>query len=145
MNMIRKNSKITPYLIISALLLLILAGCASSNAQKNDVKNNVEEKTLAERLLADSNSKSSGSTDEGDAQIELTPSYNNGQLEVEIAINTHSVDLSQFDLKEITTLEYNGKVAKPVSAPALGGHHVNGKLVFKVDEDPDDFTIKIVG
>lgn len=85
-----------------------------------------------------------GSTSSGDVSIELTPqNVNNGQLVVDIAVNTHSVDLSQFDLKEITTLEYNGKTVNPISAPILGGHHSNGELIFEVDGEIDSFTIRI--
>ena len=89
---------------------------------------------------------SSGSTDPGEVSIELTPrKIKDGKLDVDIAINTHSVDLSNFDLKEITTLEYDGKIIKPISAPTLGGHHTTSYLVFQVDNDVDSFTIKIKG
>ena len=90
--------------------------------------------------------KSSGTTSSGDVSIDLTPiEVGNDNLKVKISANTHSVDLSQFDLKEITTLEYNGKVIKPVSAPALSGHHNDGELVFNTKEKIDSFTIKIRG
>lgn len=105
--------------------------------------------------LADSNNKltgssfktiSSGSTDSGDVSIELTPqNIENRKLNVEIAANTHSVDLSQFDLKKITTLEHNGKIIKPISAPVLNGHHSSGMVVFDVEEEINSFTIKIKG
>lgn len=88
----------------------------------------------------------SGSTGAGDVSIELTPlGVSNNQLKIEISTNTHSVSLGQFDLKEITTLEYNGKSIKPVSAPNLGGHHSSGELVFEVREEIDSFIIKIKG
>ena len=87
-----------------------------------------------------------GSTDSGDVSIELTPQKAaNGQLKVSIAANTHSVDLSPFDLKKITTLEYNGKTVNPVSAPTLTGHHSNGEFIFGVEGDIEKFTIKIKG
>lgn len=89
---------------------------------------------------------SSGSTDPGDVSIMLTPvSVANGILQVEIAANTHSVDLSQFDLKKITTLEYQNKVFKPISASILSGHHSSGMITFDVGGDADGFTIKING
>ncbi len=87
-----------------------------------------------------------GTTGSGDVSIELEPrQVINGELKVDIAVNTHSVDLSPFNLKQITTLEYNGKLIKPVSAPNLGGHHSNGELVFEVGEDIDSFKIRIKG
>jgi len=88
----------------------------------------------------------SGSTDPGSAQVDLTPeSALNGQLKADFAINTHSVDLSQYDLVKITTLEYGGKKINPVSAPALQGHHTSGTLIFNVDQNLNKFKITITG
>jgi len=88
----------------------------------------------------------SGSTDSGDVSIELTPyEMNKKQLKVRIAANTHSVDLSGFDLKQITFLEYNGQTIKPISAPSLQGHHSNGELIFNIEKELSSFTIKIKG
>ena len=88
----------------------------------------------------------SGSTDPGSAQIDLTPiGVDNGMLKVDFAINTHSVDLSQHDLKEITILEFEGKKLAPVSAPLLQGHHNSGTLVFNVGKEINKFKITIAG
>ena len=87
-----------------------------------------------------------GSTNDGDVSIELTPQkVANGQLKVNIAANTHSVDISQFDLRKITTLEYGGKKINPVSASTLSGHHTNGELAFNVEGEIKEFVIKIKG
>ena len=91
-------------------------------------------------------SKSSGSTNNNDVEIVLTPKQAaNGILEVIINANTHSVDLSQFDLTQIATLEYNGNKIKPNSAPKLSGHHVSGSLIFNIDKQINNFAIKIQG
>lgn len=91
--------------------------------------------------------KSTGSTNQGDVLIELTPALNNGRLEVKIAANTHSVDLSQFELKEITTLQTNKNTLKPISAPKISGHHATGIIVFEVNkkEIEKGFTVTILG
>ena len=87
-----------------------------------------------------------GTTGDGDVAIELKPvGFHEGMFEVSISANTHSVDLSQFGLKQITTLEYNGKSIKPTFAPDLSGHHSNGILAFNLNEKPSKFTIKIIG
>lgn len=87
-----------------------------------------------------------GTTGPGDVAIELTPlGVKEGKLEVQIAANTHSVDLSPFDLKELTTLEYTGKLLKPQSVPRLVGHHVYGVMAFPLAEDPGEFAITITG
>ena len=58
-----------------------------------------------------------GSMSSGDVSVELTPhKMVANQLAVDYSINTHSVDLSQFNLKQITTLGYNGKTIKQSSA-----------------------------
>lgn len=89
---------------------------------------------------------STGSTDSGDVAIELTPVRIDGKnLILNIALNTHSVELSQFDLKQIATLEYKGKTAYPVEAPKIEGHHSSGSIVFNVDGNLKDFTVTIKG
>lgn len=89
---------------------------------------------------------SSGSLEEGDVRLDLTPErVENGKLVVRFAVDTHSVSLRQFDLKEATILEYNGKTVKPVEASRLGGHHAAGKLVFRVEDAGETFTIKVTG
>lgn len=87
-----------------------------------------------------------GSTSSGDVSVELTPhKMITNQLTVDFSINTHSVDLSQFELKQITTLEYNGKTINPTSAPGMSGHHNSGEMIFNVGEKIDSFKITIKG
>lgn len=89
---------------------------------------------------------SSGSTDSGDVSIALTPiKVENGRLYISIAANTHSVDLSQFNLEEIISLSYDGKSTKPAEASRLSGHHTSGELVFPVKGSLNGFTITILG
>lgn len=91
-------------------------------------------------------SKTTGTTGTNDVEIELKP-YNveSGIMNVDIYVNTHSVDLSPFDLNQIITLEYKGKAIKPSSAPALSGHHASGTLTFGVGKDISNFKIVIKG
>ena len=89
---------------------------------------------------------STGSTEPGSAQVDLTPkSAINGQLKVDFVINTHSVDLSQYDLAKITVLEYGGRKISPTTAPKLEGHHSSGTLIFNVGESLNNFRIIIKG
>ena len=122
-----KNKVLYVLPFIGILGLLLIAGCS-----KSDVK---PFETMA-----------TGSTETGDVLIELTPySIKNGKLEVDISANTHSVDLSQFDLKEITTLEINEEILKPISATTLAGHHSSGRLVFNLERRIDSYVIVIEG
>ena len=85
-------------------------------------------------------------TSEGEVTVDLTPKeFNGGKFYVDIGVNTHSVDLNGFDLKELVKLEINGEVIKPISAPELSGHHNSGTLIFKVEDKPKNFVIKIKG
>ena len=87
---------------------------------------------------------SSGTTQTGDVLVELSPhAFDNGKLNVDFSANTHSVDLGQFDLMQITTLEYDGNVLKPISAPSLSGHHNSGTLVFGTGKELKRFKIII--
>jgi len=89
---------------------------------------------------------SSGTTEEGDTAIELTPhEIESGRLSVDFSSNTHSVDLSDVNLKQAITLNFNGKEIKPITAPTLKGHHNSGTLVFPVDANLNTFSITITG
>jgi len=89
---------------------------------------------------------STGNAGTGDVAIELTPlGFENGIFTVNLAANTHSVELSQFDLSEITTLSYGGKAFAPTSATQMSGHHSSGIIVFNLDEKPDTFRITMQG
>ncbi len=89
----------------------------------------------------------SGSTDSGDVSIDLTPhaSIEAGKLVVDIAVNTHSVDLTRYDLRSLTALEVGAASLRPVAALKLQGHHSSGTLVFETGTMPQAFTIRIRG
>lgn len=85
-----------------------------------------------------------GTTESGDVAISLQPrEISGGKINFFIEVNTHSVDLSKFDLKELATLEYEGKSINPSSAPALSGHHASGILVF--DAEAKEFRVVVRG
>ena len=116
------------------VLVLIIAGC-DTNA---NLRNNVNVNQVAYET------KSSGSLQTGDVLIEMTPvGIKNGKFEVQVVANTHSEDLSQFDLMQITTLTYENKNIKPLSAPALNGHHSSGTIIFDIKQEINNFKITI--
>ena len=86
-----------------------------------------------------------GTTGEGDVEISLTPVVDGSVIKIQIAANTHSVDLSQFDLMKIIKLVYENKKISPVSAPKLSGHHANGELVFNLEKEINSFAVTIEG
>src|SRR3989344_4728753 len=123
MEMKRKRINQVMYALLAlSLILLAYSGLSIFNMIEGAKK--VEQhayKTIA-----------TGSTDAGDVAIELTPlGIRGGVLSVQFSANTHSVDLSQFDLTKIVTLETNGQKIAPSSAPTLQGHHASGIMEFK--------------
>ena len=91
-------------------------------------------------------SMSTGSLGSGDALLVLTPAtIDKERLVLKFEVNTHSVRLNEFDLKQITTLEYKGKKLKPVKASRMGGHHSSGTIEFKTGEKIGSFVIRING
>ena len=138
-------------IIIFLAALLIGLGIVFGLGRVFKIGNNQEKKITTvsaearsmERPFA---TKSSGSMNPGDVLIELTPKYiAPGKLIVKFAMNTHTVDLSQFNLKELTTLLYGSKKVKPTEANRLRGHHSFGLIVFDLEESPEKFTITIKG
>jgi len=89
--------------------------------------------------------KTTGTTEQGDVEITLTPAYQNGQLVFSLSANTHSIDLSQFDLKKLTLLTVSDKEFTPVSSSVLQGHHSSGNIVFSLDQKPEKFSVMIQG
>ncbi len=134
-----RNSLVVMYF---ALLLLILAvGCTNNPTDKDTGKKDANIAPVATFKTI-----STGSLDSGDASVDLTPrDMENGKFAVDVSVNTHSADLSQFDLMKITLLEYEGKTIKPLSAPKLSGHHSSGTLVFDTGKEIKNFRIIIKG
>lgn len=55
----------------------------------------------------------------------------------EVTLDTHSVDLDGFDLRDATLLNDSGvTLGNPVWDAAKGGHHRSGKLTFQGDPGP---------
>src|SRR3989344_438660 len=62
-------------------------------------------------------------TSEEEVTIDLTPrEYKDGKFYVDIGVNTHTVSLEQFDLKQLVKLDYSSTSINPVLAPELSGH-----------------------
>lgn len=126
-------------------LSIFIVGCTSNtsnplNENKDNDINNKNSVTPAFKTV------STGSTDSGDVLVDLTPKgMENRKFAVDISVNTHSVELIQFDLMQITTLDYEGKAIKPVSAPKLSGHHSSGELILDTGDEIKNFKITIKG
>lgn len=69
-----------------------------------------------------------------------------GSLIFEVAMNTHSVDLDQYNLGELATLQDDaGNQYTPVSWDAApGGHHRSGQLSFPVPDSVSQQKTKYI-
>ncbi|MBI2575732.1 hypothetical protein HYV84_00830 [Candidatus Woesearchaeota archaeon] len=149
----REKSEYFLYAVLGVLAIVLLYSFGSAffgNATNKQDANRFPQSNVELPKTASSSPfgpKTIGTTGQGDVEIQLSPQKPEGtQLSVGIAVNTHSVDLSPFDLKEITTLQFNGKSINPSEAPGIEGHHASGTLLFTgVDGIGKEFTITIKG
>lgn len=117
---------ITVIIILAAFFIILIY---VFNNQDKTISNNYETKVS-----------------QGEVTIDITPQeYMNNRMYFQIGLNTHTVDLAEYSLKEHITLIYDGKTEKPEEAPELTGHHNNGILAFKTEYEPKDYIIKING
>lgn len=138
--------------IFSLLLMLALAACAPARVvtqqaalQPSQTANAVPTPTDDPALLptlfpnVDGNSELARLDEQGAVIFEVTP-LNLGTsadtLEFDVAMNTHSVDLSM-DLVGIATLATDtGITLEATKWDAVpGGHHVSGRLIFPAVQD----------
>jgi|SRR3989338_8691531 len=116
-------------LIAGVIMLFIISACTSGTGKETPEKENF-----------------AGKTSESAVTIDLEPhQFENGVLEIDISLNTHTIDMSGFDLKKQVKLVIGEDEYYPVSAPSLGGHHNSGTLRFEIPEEPGEHMIIITG
>lgn len=94
---------------------------------------------------ADYEMKTTGSTDQGDVKVDITPSFNQGKLLFQTSFDTHDVDLGSYNLEDRVYLEIGGEELRPATVPSLQGHHPSGTIEFNVGEEPERFELIIEG
>lgn len=119
-------------LILPLLLTLALVACAPTQAAP------LQTDSQPASVSSDSSQTDAGNLTRTDQQgavtVEVTPlnlDNPSDQLEFDVVMDTHSVDLSM-DLATLATLTTDTGVTIPATrwdAPR-GGHHVEGKLIF---------------
>ncbi len=125
-------------LLIAAIVIFVMLALLFIFSQRASTETTVSQK--------DGGGTYATKTSEGEVTIKLTPrKVQNGKLEVDITMDTHSVPLDTLDLKKLITLEYNSQTAQPTSAPSLSGHHASGTIIFDVAQELSTFTILIRG
>ena len=131
------NSKIL-LTIISLVMTLGVAACGGSSDNAANESANIQEPLVGETGQPQF-SMETQEDDQGAVSVAVTPLNLNSPgetLDFEIAMNTHSVDLS-IDLAEnAAIITDTGLVVTPIiwNAPQ-GGHHVSGDLIFPATID----------
>jgi len=139
------------YLLVLLILIPIINACSTSATPlptdphpapvSNVISTPTDDPAILPTLFPNmtSNSEMSRTDGQGAVVMEVTP-LNLGtpaaELEFEVSMNTHSVDLSM-DLATLAILTTDAGARVPASlwdAPR-GGHHVEGKLVFPATND----------
>ena len=81
----------------------------------------------------------------GEVTIDITPrNIINNKVYLDITVNTHSIELSDYDLAKLTTLYYNNNELKPISVPKLSGHHSSGVIIFDNVHNMKNFKICLI-
>lgn len=121
-------------------VLFVLAGCQAS-ADETAPETLLPSAPAVDAAQPDADPDGQTQVDEqGAVAVGVTPlnlSHHDQTLDFEIAMNTHSVDLSM-DLAELAVLATDdGQQVAAVSwAPSMGGgHHVSGLLQFPANPD----------
>ncbi len=118
-------------------LTLILAACAPT--QTAPLQTDPQPASVSTKASSSSSESATRSDQQGAVTVTATPlnlDNPSDQLEFDIALETHSVDLSM-DLATLATLTTDTGVTVPATlwdAPR-GGHHVDGKLIFPATKD----------
>ncbi len=119
-------------------LTLILVACAPSQASTDQTESQPAASVSTESSQADTGGLTR-SDQQGAVTVNITPlnlENPSDQLEFDIALETHSVDLSM-DLATLATLTTDTGISVQATkwdAPR-GGHHVSGKLIFPATKD----------
>ena len=118
-------------------LSLLLAACAPS--QTAPLQTDPQPASVSTEAASSSSESATRSDQQGAVTVSVTPlNLDNptDQLEFDVALETHSVDLSM-DLATLATLTTDTGVTISATlwdAPR-GGHHVSGKLIFPATKD----------
>lgn len=128
---------------LAFLMIFLLATCAPSKPAPilNATATPTDDPALLPTLFPnnENNSELTRVDEQGAVVFELTP-LNLGtpadMLEFDLAMNTHSVDLSM-DLASLSTLTTDTNVTVQATKwdAIPGGHHVSGKLIFPIMKD----------
>ena len=124
-------SKITLPLIIMVILVLV-AGCSTAQEPQPSASNAPSAAGNGSVVISNGLTQTSAG---GAVEIQVKWLVDmKDSLVFDVSMNTHSVDLDKYDLKQLIVLhDSQGNEYQPLSwNSAAGGHHRSGKLIFAV-------------
>lgn len=134
---IKKLAVIIPFI----MLMVVLAACSTESITTNE-----KDSSSAGTTIETNHNPVNGmvqSDDGGSVTIDIEwIGVENDSLVLNVAMNTHSVDLDGFDLMELAVMrDDEGNLYNPVLWDAgTGGHHRSGTLSFPVPASLDQGT-----
>ena len=137
----RKLVVVIPFLVVTALI----AGCSTGFVSEGK-----DEVSIASSPVASSHNPTNRlvqSNTEGSVTIDVEwMGEEKDSLVFDVSMNTHSVDLDQYDLRELAVLRDNeGNEYSTTSwDSAPGGHHRKGTLTFPIPDSLSQGKAKYV-
>ena len=132
--MTRNNRILTP-VALTLLIALVVSGCSSRHSVQSSAQN-----TGAPSSSTSSVQPRNGllqSSEGGSVTVDVEWSGIRGNsLSFRVAMNTHSVNLDQYDLSKLARLRDDAGNEFPATAwsSAPGGHHRQGNLTFPLPD-----------
>jgi len=134
--MVKMAKSVKSFVLVASILMaaVIIIGCSSPAVGSNEGNVSSQPSTGPINGLVQSNSA-------GGVTVDVQwVGADNGSLRFDVAMDTYSVDLDQYDLKVLALLrDDEGKEYLPTLWDSdYGGHHRKGTLVFPV---PDSLSL----
>ncbi len=131
--------------VLPMVLILVLAGCAPSQSSTVSSRPGSLDTAPSQPLESTSTSENKAGVgltrvdEQGAVIVEITPlnlERTSDQIEFDVALDTHSIDLSM-DLATLATISTDSGITVQASLwdAIPGGHHVSGKLIFPAQKD----------
>ncbi len=136
-------SKIALPLIIMVILVLV-AGC-STNKEPRPSTSNTPPAAGSDSVVALNGFTQTNAGGAVEIQVKWLADKKDS-LVFDVSMNTHSVDLDKYDLKQLAVLhDSQGNEYQPLSwNSAPGGHHRSGKLTFTVPSSLKEDSTKFL-
>ena len=135
-------------LLFAGLLAIVFAvqGCSSKEKEPGESGSAVQNGSSPKISLKHLEAVSTGSMDADGVVVDIQPlEFKDEKLTVRFKANTHTGNLTDYDLGELTALHFDGRTLKPSSAERLSGHHSAAIVEFEIGSMPEAFSITVAG